>query len=502
MERTKSKPTKRVRIVYMQFILLLTIAAISCSRDHDVIDETESQNQFVGEISLSDDEITGLKYAEPKEISEGQAIQIVNDFQLKFQKDPLTKSFNNTAYSIIKKTFIDKEGTPLKNKTLTKGNFEDQMPVYEILISTNGTKSIAYVAADERISDIIAIVPTKNGISLNDVSIDPMLQLSQQTHAKNVSKLNNTVDSINAITLKKLKDKFGTLPRSNVYQSLKRNIKTTSNKSVETKSMVQGTINNLLSQVGPLMYTFWHQDYPFNDQMAPSTDCGKYSAGCMVVAISQVMAYHRPNFSIKVNNATTPLNWSLITNNYNGTDAYGEDYQFSLSAKPHVTGLIKAIYDQTGTSPSCSGSSTNASTGINFMKQYFTFNNSSNHTPGINMSDIKSSLDMNRLVFATGKRIPTGESQKVGHAWVVDGYAVTELNPGESIVGNNVWQRYNMYLHANLGWGRPIIGWFTNLHGTGWYLVGKDNNGSLSFQANQEQDYNIDLTFYSNIVKK
>jgi len=84
----------------------------------------------------------------------------------------------------------------------------------------------------------------------------------------------------------------------------------------------------------------------------------------------------------------------------------------------------------------------------------------------------------------------------------VDGYAVTELNPGESIVGNNVWQRYNMYLHANLGWGRPIIGWFTNLHGTGWYLVGKDNNGSLSFQANQEQDYNIDLTFYSNIVKK
>lgn len=502
MKRTKFKPTKKVRLAYNHCILFLTLSVISCSREHDVNDHMESQIQYVGEISLSEDEITGLKYAEPKEISEKKAIQIVNDFQLKFQKDPLTKSFNNTSYSVLKKTFIDKAGKPLKSKTLTKGNFEDQIPVYEILVTTNGIRSIAYVAADERISDIIAIVPTKNGLSLDEASIDPMLQLSQQTHAKNVLKLNSTVDSINKITLKKLEEKFGILPKSNVYQSLKGNIKTTSNKTVETKSMVQGTINNILSQVGPLMYTFWHQDYPFNDQMAPNTECGKYSAGCMVVAISQVMAYYRPSFNIKVNNITTPLNWSLITSNYNGTDAYGEDYQFSATAKPHVTGLIKAIYDQTGTAPSCSGSSTNASTGINFMKQYFTFNNSSNHTPGINMSDIKSSLDMNRLVFATGKRIPTGESQKVGHAWVVDGYAVTELNPGESIVGNNVWQRYNMYLHANLGWGRPIMGWFTNLHGTGWYLVGKDNNGSLSFQANQEQDYNIDLTFYSNIVKK
>ncbi|MBC9934139.1 C10 family peptidase [Chitinophaga qingshengii] len=212
-----------------------------------------------------------------------------------------------------------------------------------------------------------------------------------------------------------------------------------------------------------------------------------YPAGCFVIAAAQVQAYYRPNLQVNINGAATPFQWDAML-----STPYGGDEATNQNTRNHLTSFIKNVFNGCATTPSCDGSSTNSTSGIAYLRQTLNVNNGI----GINMTDIKNSLDQLKLVLATGFREPNNDGNpKVGHAWVVDGYAVTSLNPGETIVGNNVWQRYNMYLHCNMGWG-------SFWSGSGWYLVGKDNVGSLTFASNSAQKYKINLTFFSNISKK
>jgi len=455
------------------------MSIISCRKETDNKQDITTKSPD-GTIELTDYEIASIAYANPRELSPDEVLRIVRNFEDSVLKAPETKG--KPTFEIIGKSYVDEQGR--LDQLPTKGTSATRVPVFNVAVKKGKQSGVAVVSGDERAPLVIAYIPE---VKENE---DPMLLVSRLSLVDKVKAVEKIVDSLYAPTVRKLELKFGELPDNDVYDYVKNNI-VSRNGIPRSKSQVEYFISSVISQVGPLSVTAWDQHSPYNSKMPLATNCSDptspYPAGCFVIAAAQIMAVYRPNVQVNINGVSTPLQWDLILANQ-----YGGDYSTNPTTFNHLTGFIKTVFDGCQTTPSCDGSETTSSEGIAYLKQTLNVNNGA----PLNMTDIKSSLDQLKLVLATGYREPNNDGDpKVGHAWVIDGYAVTRLNPGESIVGNAVWQRYNMYLHCNMGWGSFFAG-------TGWYLVGKDNIGSLTFQPNLAQEYKINLTFFSHISRK
>lgn len=471
---------KRITAFSYVVVFATTISTISCQKEtHSQQDTSQGPD---GTIALTDYEIASIAYAHPKELSTEEALNILRHFEDSISRSPETKSAAKSTFEVIGKSYVNEKGAT--SQVATKGSAETTVPVFNVVVRRGTQRGLAVVSGDERVPLVIAYTQAAKGTE------DPMLLLSQLSLVDKVKEIEKIVDSLHAPTVQKLKQKFGKIPDDNVYDFVKKHIVTTNGRP-GTKSEVEYYISNIISRVGPLTTTAWDQHEPYNLLMPIGTSCtnstSPYPAGCFVIAAAQIQAYYRPNLQVNINGASTPLQWDAML-----ATPYGGDQETNTNTRNHLTAFVKNVFDGCATTPSCDGSSTNSSSGIAYLRQTLNVNNGI----GINMTDIKGSLDQLKLVLATGFREPNNDGNpKVGHAWVIDGYAVTRLNPGEVIVGNNVWQRYNMYLHCNMGWGSFYAG-------MGWYLVGKDNVGSLTFAPNSAQEYKINLTFFSNISKK
>jgi hypothetical protein len=471
---------RRITALPYVFALAMAMSIISCQKETDKQDiPTKGPD---GTIELTEYEIASIAYANPKELSPEEVLGIVRNFEDSVAKTPGTKSTSKSTFEIIGKSYTDEKG--ILDQAPTKGTSATKVAVFDVAVKKGKQRSIAVVSGDERVPLVIAYVPE---VKENE---DPMLLISRLSLVDKVKEVERIVDSLYAPTISKLKLKFGKLPDTDVYDYVKNNI-VTKNGVPRSKSVMTRNITNVISRVGPLSVTEWDQNYPFNDKMDDGTPCSDppvpYPAGCFVIAAAQIQAYYRPNIQVNINGVSTPLQWDLIlADMWGGPDAW---YPNS-STYQHLTSFIRAVFDGCQTTAKCDGSSTASDKGISYLRQTLNVDNGES----LNMTNIKGSLDQLKLVLATGFREPNNDGDpKIGHAWVIDGYAVTRLLPGETIVGNAVWQRYNMYLHCNLGWGGP---------GTGYYLVGKDNIGSLTFAPNQAQEYKINLEFFKNISKK
>jgi hypothetical protein len=432
-----------------------------------------------GTIELTDFEIASIAYANPKELSPDAVLSIVRNFEDSVCKGLETKGASKAAFEIIGKSYVDEKGR-LKQAP-TKGTSETIVPVFNVAVRKGKHSGVAIVSGDERMPSVVAYVSQVK-------DDDPMLLISRLSLVDKVKQVQRVVDSLYAPTISKLKDKFGKLPDTDVYDYVKNNITSTSGVP-RTKSPVVYYISSVISRVGPLSVTEWDQHQPYNEKMDLGTTCSDptqpYPAGCFVIAAAQVQAYYRPGIQVNINGVSAPLQWDPIL-----ADPYGGDWGTNPNTYNHLTAFVRRVFDGCATTPSCDGSSTNSSSGIAYLRQTLNVNDGIS----LNMTTIKTSLDQLRLVLATGYREAYNDGDpKVGHAWVIDGYAVTRLNPGETIVGNAIWQRYNMYLHCNMGWGYT---------GNGYYLVGKDDIGSITFQPTTPQEYKLNLTFFTNISRK
>lgn len=458
---------KRITILLYVPLLITIMSVVSCKKDDGSKGLSNGHPQ--GVLELSDDEIASLAFAEPQELTKDMVLEIVRNFEDSISKTPLAKGSSQPTFKITGKLYIDDRG---RNSTLSaKSTDATRIPVFNVAI-TNGKKSrVAVVSGDERMPVVIAYT----GQLMED---DPLLAISRLALIDKVKEVERLVDSLYTPTINKLQQHFGILPDKNVYEYVRNKI-VSKNAVPGTKSRKEvAPLTGVISQIGPLTQTEWDQHYPFNLKMdvgncdAPGD---QYPAGCFVIAAAQVQAYYRPALSINFNGVMTPIQWDPIL-----VDPWGGEYYTN-----HLTSFIKYVFDACETTYDCDGSSTTDTKGINYLKQTMSVGSTTS------MTDVKSSLDQLKLVLVTGHRQTTSGST-VGHAWVIDGYAVTRLKPGESIVGNALWQRYNMYVHCNLGWGGG---------GTGYYLVGKDAAGYLTYEPYVGQEYNLNIKYYHNLTK-
>ncbi len=221
----------------------------------------------------------------------------------------------------------------------------------------------------------------------------------------------------------------------------------------------QGDCQNEYERVGPLLSTKWYQKCGFNDFMdslncSTSLPCGKAYAGCVPVAMAQVMKYH---------NHPTNYNWANMPNTY-GT--------------PTTAYLIKDIHDAiTAIFCHCGG------TGVPpdyDLASVFTdkFDYSSATQGSYNKGILQQQLKFNKPVILSGNP----ESGSAGHTWVCDGF-IRGMNCIFDDFGNLIGTSSYLYFHMNWGW--------EDGYENGWYAFNNFNPGNNTFNFYVKMIYNI-----------
>ncbi len=199
--------------------------------------------------------------------------------------------------------------------------------------------------------------------------------------------------------------------------------------------------------VSPLLTSTWNQDACYNDLCpadASSTAEGHAWAGCVAVAMGQVMNYYRypttgqsshgynsPNYGyLSANFGATTYNWSGMANSCTASNNYIATLLY------HCGVSVNMNYGPTGSS-ALSGDVPSA------LVTYFKYSSSITYKTKSSYSDVnwenilKTELDNKRPMIYRGVSTTLG-----GHAWVCDGYQGTN------------------YFHMNWGWSGTYNGYF------------------------------------------
>ncbi|TRZ42480.1 C10 family peptidase [Robertkochia solimangrovi] len=219
-------------------------------------------------------------------------------------------------------------------------------------------------------------------------------------------------------------------------------------------------------QRGPLLTTEWGQRCGFND-LLPTLSCAdacysndKVFAGCVPIAIAQVLKYH---------NYPTTFNWS------NMPDLY---------ATSSTAGLLKNIHDNiSDISYDCDGTGVDKDYNTaNFLKNHFGY--TSANQSSYNYNTVEQQLRYNRPVILGGGRDAGWwifHSYADGHMWVCDGFRRSKTcifdDNGDLITAVSY-----LYFHMNWGWSG---------NENGWYGFNNFDPGNYTFNYDVKMIYNI-----------
>lgn len=477
-------------------LILLFMLGASCSKKQEV--ETADIANISSMIELSPEEIVSIAYDSPMELTQSEVLEIAKDFPLELR--PGNKgNFGEGVYSINKKIYLDESGNITTEKVDMKSANQFSLPIYDVDVSNGSARMKAYICADERFPEVLAYIP-ENPKSKFVISDHPMFLLSLSNAIERVSYINKLKDSLREKTIEKIKSNVTILPESNVFKSIKHLIKSTN--AIPTKSLVTETLPTMvINRIGPFTTTLWDQGWDFwpnayNHKMPPLTCEGSsYTApaGCVTVAVAQLLAHIRPYMNVPryTDNSTINVDWNMLKQTPTVDDWDGARYDLMGS-------LMRCVADGVQSSSVCNGGSASTSAdmnnAINYARQFISISN----LQDFSTQSCKVSLDNFQTVLASGSRSSMTGTGKIGHAWLVDGYAVCKKG---ILNGNNgttdIVNKYDLYLHCNLGWGASAA--------TGWYLV--NNDWSVTFDTGsgaeaERQHYRLNLKCAPNATTK
>lgn len=205
---------------------------------------------------------------------------------------------------------------------------------------------------------------------------------------------------------------------------------------------------------GPFVQVEWGQGAPFNKK-TPACDPPQMNApaGCVAIAILQIMSYHHYPTSY----ATGVFDRSeLDWNAFNACKRY-----VNLNSDPllaaRMADFVRRIGDNVDMSYHCDKSSASIQAAKRALKNY------GFHTDDIcsySLERVRAEIDANHPLFISGYPTSGGD----GHAWVIDGY-VHGYYPTEVFMdvydsnGNllrgyylGIENEYHDFVHCNWGW--------------------------------------------------
>ena len=204
----------------------------------------------------------------------------------------------------------------------------------------------------------------------------------------------------------------------------------------------------VLGQVEPMLMTKWDQQSIYNDVIAMNTGNPDTPAGCAVIAISQIMAYHRMgiigrNYNWDIINSFVPGYVDIATE---GEKTYIANYIYEVRC-----GITSSMTDDI------------------YIREVRSFlrNNTNYYDNDIydySRARVVNMLENDKPVYTRGMQSDLNE----GHAWVIDGYYQYRVDEwersymGEFIDEERIIATYNYdLLHCNYGWEGSCDGYYT-----------------------------------------
>ena len=471
----------KTKIAILSFSFLLFI---SCSNDE--INNVEIPNETTSKVQLTQEEAISISFDEVKEIGEEGIRDIIADF-INAQNTTETKSAENKALSITlnEKYYVSDENG--NNQQLTKSSATTmQIPVYEAIIDSNGKKSFTLVAADERTPKVYAYLPDFDPSKINDTNLQVMLGLSKQSIIDDIYEIEEIKSNLRDKTIAKIVSELGIEQSEFGYDRVSKYIAVDGiEEQVVTK--VNGNMyqyaeipTQILGGVYPLSQVSWDQSVPYNRNYPTGpvltawgtimTD--KLPVGCAVTAIAQTLSVIEPTYSF----GGQYMSWPYLKQ----TEELIERGQQNASPedKLNMAGkLFRSIYDDTQSYPVWNPNRTaivNVATDFSKIASYMTSKTLCNSPRTFNGDICKLSLDAYRPVLVYGTlyyTLQNGSRTSDGHAFLFDGYLVAKK------LSKVIVQNYDMYWHANLGWGPSLKGYFKLRLDAHSYMTVLNNNG-------------------------
>lgn len=440
------------------FIICSMCAFISCDNKEGIIHENNV-------IELTQEEYISIAYDTPKEITDSEALELVNNFW-----DTHNTRSSSTSTKIKKKFYIDHNRNHEIQTAQTRSASPYSIPVYEVELKDANGIGYSLVSADERCPAVLAFVPAAGKAeSPQNIGVKIMTEIAEQTALSSIVNMEAIKDSLRERTLAKLATTLNMRTEEISFEQIKNRIKVAQEPSTKSERVEFPSEGTLQSALPPIVKVTWDQIAPYNRKLKQACNYdiydgyeGRYAAGCAVVCIAQIMScFEPPMFADGIT-----INWKLLKSSpiVKVTD--------SPERINHISTLMKFIGNRTDTKYSCEeGGVTITQNAIkNFLPLYNIVADSRNDW---NANKVKSSLETN-----SNPIIITGTCDRGNHAWILDGY--------QKRVNSVLGEFY--YVHSNMGWGGASDGYF---------LI----QNPMSFQAGND-NYNRNISIYPNVRKK
>lgn len=181
---------------------------------------------------------------------------------------------------------------------------------------------------------------------------------------------------------------------------------------------------------------------------------GRYPAGCVAVAMAQLMVFHGH-----------PAVVGGVTHNWVQYRNYKTAQNIPTNAADNVATLLYDIGQKVGMQYACSGSGSNIYAAQSAFVSFYGY--ASDLVSNYNFSTVQSSINAGRPVYFRG------DDKAYGHAWIADGYEKENYYEEEWVytydaANNLIDTEYRgivsggtgYLLHFNLGWGGQNDGYY------------------------------------------
>jgi len=171
------------KIFFYTTILFVTLN--SCDREEMSSKEIDQ----IEKVSLTPEEIISISFNDPKELSESEVLDLVDDFPLTLNPE-VKRKFENATASISRKLYYDENGGFSSTKKIAAKHSKGlTLPIYDVDVVKGNIKMKAYVSADERYPSVLAYVPY-NERSDFDIFEHPMYAYSLDLATRRIFTIN------------------------------------------------------------------------------------------------------------------------------------------------------------------------------------------------------------------------------------------------------------------------------------------------------------------------
>lgn len=466
---------------YLKFLPVVLFILSGCSDKMDEVD-TVIDDGYKSYISLSEQEYISIAYPDKKDLTDAEVEGIAKSY-IGSIKGVNTRSVSNSLSNAQKEKI---------SLSLTTKQHEKDEDIYFTKLKwvDDQTKEpiSMIVSSDCRFPYVIAFSEEGDFFSPNETA-DLMIKNAMNIALQEIAIIKQCEDS--------LREKTKTYVNMQIRRYGMKHVEyLVDNTPVTHSSATDNPSGQLHKIVEPMLKTKWNQTSPYNLYVPKCTSEydfglgyeGRHPAGCTIVAWAQVLAYLQPN----INDIITPEGQKFYWGNLGSYSPNFWEHHEPTEDDKRLASLIKNLADGSGTTFTIKGSTVSVDAVANYVKKWNVHIDEKNSCTCQNMAN---SLDLRRPVICIGTARATRGTRAAeaftngSHAWVVDGYQI-RVRPSNTVSSPaqpcRILKRYNVYCHANMGWGGSF---------DGWYLYRYD--GSIDFDCGGDL-YDIDLACYPN----